>query len=227
MQTKKPALMGALFDLKGDEIVTVATDSHRLAVVRTKIKEPIDGKKFIIPGTNLMKIGQILTDEEEKDVDMIVSDNYIMFDFGNYQIYSRLLEGEFLKYEVLLSAANAISLKTDRQAMTESLERANLIINDDSVSKTENKVPVRLNIAHGRIDISCRTARGYVNDIVPAEQDGGDLIIGFNCRFMLDALNACDDETVVMEFSAPTSGCFIRPADKSDRYTFMVLPVRL
>lgn len=227
IETRKPVLMGALFDLKGRNMTVVATDSHRLAVINTEIDSNIEGQRFVIPGTNLMKIGQILSDEDEASADVIISDNYVMFDFKNYQIYSRLLEGEFLKYEVLLSASNSIMIKAEKQGIEDSLERANLIINDDMVSKTENKVPVKLSIAYNKIDISCKTTKGYVNDSVIVEHEGGDIVIGFNCRFMLDALNACDDETVTMEFSAPTSGCFIRPGDGSGRYTFMVLPVRL
>lgn len=227
IETRKPVLMGALFDLKGKNMTVVATDSHRLAVINTEVNSDIENQRFVIPGTNLMKIGQILSDEDDAEVDVIISDNYVMFDFKAYQIYSRLLEGEFLKYEVLLAASNSIIIKVDKQSISDSLERANLIINDEMVSKTENKVPVKLSIAYNKVDISCKTTKGYVNDSVIVEHEGGDIIIGFNCRFMLDALNACDDETVTMEFSAPTSGCFIRPGDGSDRYTFMVLPVRL
>lgn len=138
-----------------------------------------------------------------------------------------MLEGEFLKYEVILSATNSIKVKADKESIVNSLERANLIINDDLSAKTENKMPVRLNICYNKIEISCKTLKGYVNDTVNVSQEGGDLLIGLNCRFMLDALNACDDENVIMEFSAPTSGCFIKPEDGSNRFTFMVLPVRL
>ena len=126
-----------------------------------------------------------------------------------------------------MGATNSIKVKADKESIVNSLERANLIINDDLSSKTENKMPVRLNISYNKIEISCKTMKGYVNDVVGVEQSGGDLLIGLNCRFMLDALNACDEESVVMEFSAPTSGCFIKPEDGSDKYTFMVLPVRL
>ena len=88
-------------------------------------------------------------------------------------------------------------------------------------------MPVRLNFSYNKIEISCKTVKGYVNDIVNVEQEGGDLLIGLNCRFMLDALNACDEDNVIMEFSAPGSGCFIKPQDGSNKFTFMVLPVRL
>lgn len=227
VETRKPVLTGALFDFKGDVLSVVGTDSHRLAVINTPVEINTVPKKFVVPGMALSKISQLLSDEDEENVEIIVSDKNILFDFGSFQVYSRLLEGEFLKYEVILAAANSIRLKADKQAIVNSLERANLIINDDLSSRTENKMPVRLNISYNKIEISCKTVRGYVNDVVGVDQEGGDLLIGMNCRFMLDALNACDDDNVIMEFSAPTSGCFIRPEDGSDKYTFMVLPVRL
>lgn len=226
METRKPVLTGALFDFKGDTLSVVGTDSHRLAVINIPVDINTLPKKFVVPGTTLSKISQLLNDDEEF-VDIIVSDKNILFDFGAYQVYSRLLEGEFLKYEVILSATNSIKVKADKESIVNSLERANLIINDDLSAKTENKMPVRLNICYNKIEISCKTLKGYVNDTVNVSQEGGDLLIGLNCRFMLDALNACDDENVIMEFSAPTSGCFIKPEDGSNRFTFMVLPVRL
>ena len=227
LESRKPVLTGALFDFKEDKLSVVATDSHRLAVINMPIDNNTIPKKFVVPGSTLGKVSQLLSDDEEKFVDIIVSDKNILFDFGSFQVYSRLLEGEFLKYEVILSAANSIRIKADKDSIVNSLERANLIINDDLSSKTDNKMPVRLNISYNKIEISCKTVKGYVNDIVTVDQEGGDLLIGLNCRFMLEALNACDGDNVIMEFSAPTSGCFIRPEDGSDRYTFMVLPVRL
>lgn len=226
METRKPVLTGALFDFKGDTLSVVGTDTHRLAVINIDIEGNSVPKKFVVPGITLAKIGQVLADDDAF-VDIIVSDKNILFDFGVFQVYSRLLEGEFLKYEVILSAANSIKIKADKESIVNSLERANLIINDDLSSKTENKMPVRLNICYNKIEISCKTVKGYVNDTVSVDQEGGDLLIGLNCKFMLDALNACDDENVLMEFSAPTSGCFIKPMDGSNKYTFMVLPVRL
>lgn len=227
IEARKPVLTGALFDFRDNVLNVVGTDSHRLAVIKTTAGVNSESRKFVVPGITLSKIAQILTDDEDQMINIIVSDKHILFDFGEFQVYSRLLEGEFLKYEVILSATNSIRVKAEKQAIINSLERASLIINDDLSSKTENKIPVKMNISYNKIDISCKTAKGYVNDSVIVEHEGGDLIIGLNCRFMLDALNACDEENVLMEFSAPTSGCFIKPEDGSDRYTYMVLPVRL
>lgn len=226
-ESRKPVLTGALFEFNNDMLTVVGTDSHRLAVVRSSVPDINGARKLVIPGLTLSKLSQLLSDSEEDQVRMVASDKNILFDFGKFQVYSRLLEGEFLRYEVILSASNSIKLRADKQSIINSLERASLIINDELSSKTENKMPVRLNISSGRIDISCKTSKGYVNDSVRVEQEGGDLLIGFNCRFMLDALNACDEDSVVMELSVPTGGCFVRPEDGSDRYTYMILPVRL
>lgn len=226
-ESRKPVLMGALFDFRGDTLNVVGSDLHRLAVIKTKVENNTVDNKFVIPGSTLAKIAQLLSDDEEAVVNIVVSKNNILFDFGEYRFYSRLLEGEFIKYDIIISAPNPIKVRSEKQAIINSLERANLIINDDFSSKTDNKLPVRLNINLGKIDISCKTGKGCVNDTVEVEHDGGDITIGFNCRFILDALNACDQDTVLMEFSAPKSGCFIKPEDGSDSYTFMVLPVKL
>lgn len=223
---KKPVLTGALFEIKNNYLNVVASDGHRLAVVKEEIKENVDNNKFIVPGLTLRELIKILKDEEEK-VDIIVSDRTVLMDFGNYQVYSRLLDGEFLKYEAIISAVNTLNVVVEKRYIVDSLERALLLINDDISAKSENKIPVRFNIAYNKIDVSCITGKGQVNDTVPVELDGGELIIGFNCRFLLDALSACDEDKIKMEFSAPTSGCFIRSTKDDDSYVYMILPVRL
>lgn len=223
---KKPVLTGALFEIKNNYLNVVASDGHRLAVVKEEIKEKAENNKFVVPGMTLREIIKILKDEEDK-VDIIVSDRTVLFDFGYYQVYSRLLDGEFLKYDAIISAVNTINVVVEKRYIIDSLERAILLINDDISAKSENKVPVRFNMAFNKIDVSCITSKGQVNDTVPVELDGGELLIGFNCRFLLDALTACDEEKVKMEFSAPTSGCFIRSTSGDDSYIYMILPVRL
>lgn len=223
---KKPVLTGALFDIKNEKLNIAASDGHRLAVVREEIKESVADNNFVVPRLALSEMGKILKDEDEK-VDIIVSDRHALFDFGDYQVYTRLLDGDFLNYEAIISVVNTINVVAEKKTIEESLERALLLINDDISAKSDNRVPVRFNIAYNKIDVSCVTGKGQVNDTVNAQIDGGDLIIGFNCRFLLDALNGCEDEKVKIEFSAPTSGCFIRSTTGDDSYVYMVLPVRL
>lgn len=222
---RKPILTGALFEIKNNYLKVVASDGHRLAVVKHELKENLENSKTVIPGSTLRELLKLLKDED--DVTVIVSDRHVMFDFGNFQVYTRKLDGEFLKYEAILNAVNTIDVVCEKRYIIDSLERAQLLINDDISAHTENKVPVRFNISYNKIDISCITQKGQVNDTVDAEIDGGDLLIGFNCRFMLDALTSCDEDKVRMEFSAPTSGCFVHSASGDDSYIYMILPVRL
>lgn len=223
---KKPVLTGALFEIKNNYLNVVASDGHRLAVVKEEVKESVENNKFVVPGMTLRELLKILKDEEDK-VDIIVSDRTVLMDFGYYQVYSRLLDGEFLRYDAIISAVNTLSVVAEKRYIVDSLERALLLINDDISAKSENKIPVRFNIAYNKIDVSCITGKGQVNDTVPVELEGGELLIGFNCRFLLDALSACDEDKVKMEFSAPTSGCFIRSVNGDDSYIYMILPVRL
>ena len=223
---KKPVLTGALFEIKNGTLNVAASDGHRLAVVREELKENVNDAKFVIPRTTLNELSKILKDEDEP-VKIIVSDRHVMFDFNEFQVYTRLLDGDFLNYEAIISVVNTISVVVDKRVLTDSLERALLLINDDISAKSDKRVPVRFNIAYNKIDVSCITQKGQVNDTVSADIEGGELIIGFNCRFLLDALNGCDDEKVKIEFSAPTSGCFMRSTTGDESYSYMVLPVRL
>ena len=223
---KKPVLTGALFEIKNNYLNVVASDGHRLAVVKEEIKESVENNKFVVPGMTLRELLKVLKDEDD-NVDIIVSDRTVLMDFGHYQVYSRLLDGEFLRYEAIISAVNSLNVVAEKRYIVDSLERALLLINDDISAKSENKIPVRFNIAYNKIDVSCITNKGQVNDTVPVELEGGELLIGFNCRFLLDALSACDEDKVKLEFSAPTSGCFIRSVNGDDSYVYMILPVRL
>lgn len=224
---KKPVLTGTLFELKENMLNVVASDGHRLAVVREELKENEGNFKFVVPRTTLNELLKIIGDDEKKEVEIILSERNVLFDFKDFQVYTRLIEGEFLKYDAIISVVNTINVVAEKNLIINSLERALLLINDDIASKTERRVPVKLNIGYDKIDISCITGKGQVNDTVDVKMSGGELTIGFNCSFLLDALRSCDEEQIKMEFSAATSGCFIKPVNDNNSFVFMVLPVRL
>lgn len=223
---KKPILTGTLFEIKNNVLSLVSSDGHRLALAKEEIKETVGDNSFVVPGQTQRELLKILRDGDET-VTVIVSDRNVLFDFGNYQVYSRLLDGEFLKYNSIISVQNKINVVAEKQSITDSLERALLLINEDISAKSENKVPVRLNVGYDKIELSCITSKGQVSDTVPVEMNEGDLTIGFNCRFLLDALSTCDEDKIRIDFSAPTSGCFIRGASGDESYLYMILPVRL
>jgi len=222
---KRPALTGALFEIKNDKLHVVASDGHRLAVVTKVLNQNIPDARFIVPGISLRELLKILKDEEE-NIKIKVADRYALFEFGEFNFFTRLLDGDFLKYEAIISAANTLKIKIETNVLKDSLERALLLINDD-VAVMNNRVPVKFNIGFDKIEVSSMTGKGKVNDIINAKTDGESLMIGFNCRFLIDALNACEEDEIMIEMSTPKSGCFIRSLNEENNYVFMVLPVRL
>lgn len=222
---KRPVLTGALFDIKGKQLTVVTTDSHRIAAIKEELDDSTGDAKIVVPGQTLRELLKILHDEGS--VKLIAGDRKLLFEFKNFKLVTRLLEGEFLRYEAIISAVNPISMKIEKKTLMNSLERAILLINDDVSSYTDNKVPVRLSLGYDKLDISCMTGKGQVQDTISADIDGGELEIGFNCRFLLDAMGVCDDEEIKIEFSAPTSGCFIKANSEEQSYVYMILPVRL
>ena len=225
-EARKPVLTGSLFEIETGVLSVVSTDGYRLAICRETVDSSLENKKFVIPGLTLREIFKVLEDDEEKNVTIIVSDRHVMFDFGNYKVVTRLLEGEYINYKPVLSTPNSIVVIANTAELSSSLERASLLINDDISAKAE-KVPVRLNILMDKIEITCMTGKGKVHDVVDVSVNGDDIEIGFNYKYLLEALRACEEEEVKMEFSNPRSSCFIRSNANDDSYTFMILPVRL
>lgn len=223
-ESRRPILTGALFDINTGSLNVVATDTYRLAIVTETVNSPLENQKFVVPGLTLREILKVLRDDEEA-IDIIVSKRHAMFDFGQFKVITRLLEGEFIKYEPILKTPNSIYVNVNIKDFTESLERASLLINDDMTAKAE-KVPVRLHIDLDKIEITCITGKGMVHDVVEANVNGNDIEIGFNHRYLLEALRACEEESIKIEFSNPRSSCFIR-SDEDNSFTYMVLPVRL
>lgn len=228
-EAKRPVLTGALFDIReNNTLKVVATDGKRLAVGTKQLEgAPLEPTKFVVPGNTLREMAKILKDDDA-DVEISCSDRHVLFDFGYYKVFTRLLDGDFLKYDPILSSDSNVLVNVNKNIITNSLERAMLIINDDDINSSQSRAPVKLNFEFGRVEVNCITSKGQVHDEVDAGITGGPLNIGFNCKYLLDAISACDDDFIKLEMSTPTAGCFIRSQqDETENYIFMVLPVRL
>ncbi len=223
-EAKSPIMTGALFEIETGVLTIVATDKYRLALVREVVDASLEQKSFVIPGATLREVLKVLKDGDDK-IDLIVSDRYVMFDFGEYRITARLLEGKYINYRPVLLAPNEIVVNASARDLADSLDRAALIINDDMSAKAK-KLPVVLNVTSDKIEITCMTSRGKVYDVVEVSTSGADLEIAFNHKLLLDALKACEDDEIKIEFSNPRSSCFITSRNDGN-YTFMILPVKM
>ncbi len=221
----RPAQVGVLFELEGNDITAVSSDGRRVAVVKEKLNDAVNSGKVIIPGNTLRELIKIISDGDD-DVKITVDERRVLIDCGDYKMYTRIIDGNFLRYAPIIAAPNSIFAELNRNIITDSLERAQLIINEDTEDK-EIKIPVKFNIGLNKIEVSAMTGKGKFYDVVPANVSGGELTIGFNCKFMLDVLRVCDEDEIRMEFTTPTGGCFIKTETETGSELFMILPVQL
>jgi len=218
----RPIITGCLFKITGSELVVVALDSFRMALrTETVVRsDSTENMSFVVPAKALREVNRFLTDSD-KNIQISISRRNIAFQIGDTLLTTRLLEGEFLNYNNAIPASSPKTVLVNRADLIESLERVSLITND----KLRNLV--HCTFEDNILKLKCTTAIGQAYDecyINPVE--GGDLMIGFNSRYMLDALRACHDEIVKLELNTSTSPCLIRPQE-GNQYLYLILPVRL
>ena len=217
----RPIYTGTLFEIEENELTLVSVDGYRLAKRSEKLEEAeMENCQFVVPGTALSDIERICTDEEG-EVDISVGAKHISFAIGDTVVITRRLEGEFLNYRKSIPDNFRYEIKVDRTEFMSTIDRVALIINE------KNSNTVRLTFRDGNIDCLCVTPIGRAEDICLCDGNGEDLEIGFNDRYMMDALKAAAKDELLVCLNTASSPCIIRAADGSDNFTYMVLPVRL
>lgn len=215
----RPVLNGAKFDINEGLLTVSALDGYRLAVRKQKI-EAEGNYSFVVPSKTLNEISKLLSDDDEFEVQLSIGKKHIIFKINDYIIISRLLEGDFLDYAASLQKEATTQIKISVRAFINSLDRTSLLINENTIT------PVRCNFADDKLNISCITALGKIYDAIPVKISGAPLEIGFNNRFLTDALKASETDEVLLKISGPLSPMKIVPLD-GDEFLFLVLPMRL
>ena len=218
----RPIHTGALFEAIGGELTIVALDGFRLALRRGPIGGESDKTElsFVVPGTALNEIEKIASDGDGV-VTITLGAKHIMFSIGDTILISRRLEGEFLNYKQSIPQSSKHQIKVDKSDLIAAVERVSLIISDNL------KSPIRCVISEGLIKLNTASAIGKASDECAVEGDADGIEIGFNDRYLLDALKAAPADVVKLELSTGVSPCIIVPADDSNGFLYMVLPVRL
>ncbi|MFZ2538412.1 MAG: DNA polymerase III subunit beta [Oscillospiraceae bacterium] len=220
---QNPILTGSLFDIKDSILYIVSVDGVRLALRKEKINVS-ENFQFVVPGKTLAEIVKLLSrlvlEDDDETVKVSVSNKHISFSINGYIIISRLLEGNFLDYETAIPKETQTTITIETRSFLDSINRASIIINERA------KSPVKCTFANNNIKLFCETSIGKVNDSIHATIEGPEVKIGFNNRFMADALKASECETLKLEINGPISPIKILPLD-DDSFLFLVLPVRL
>lgn len=220
----RPVLTGSLFEVRQGTLAVVSVDGQRLAIRREKLeKAPAKDFSFVVPGAALNEVRGICSDTDEV-VEIDAGARHILFQVGSTILVTRRLEGEFLDYRQAISRKSSVELTADIRALMSSIDRVSPIISE------KFKSPLRCLVGDGFIHFTTRTAIGDAEDRCPVSGNGGDLMIGFNHRLLMDALKVVPCEQALLRLGTPSSPCIIVPQDApegEEDFLFMVLPVRL
>lgn len=210
-------MTGELFDINGSELKVVSLDGHRISIRKIQMKNSYEPKKVVVPGKTLSEISKILPGDAGKDVNIYFTQKQALFEFDNTVVVSRLIEGEYFKIDQMLSSDYETKVKINKREFLDCIDRATLLV------KEGDKKPIIINITDGSMELKINSIIGSMNEDIDIEKSGKDMMIGFNPKFLIDALRVIDDEEIDIYLVNPKAPCFIR--DEEQKYIYLILPV--
>ena len=210
-------MTGELFEVSGNILKVVSLDKFRVSIRKLELENSFDDIKVIVPGKTLNEISKILTGDNDSEVVIYFADNHILFEFDDTIVLSRLIEGEYFKIEQMLSKDCNTKIRINKRDLLDCIDRATIYI------KEGNKKPVIFDIKDGSVKTSITSAIGKMDEEIDIEKEGNDLKIGFDPKFLIDALKVIDDEYVSIHFMRSQEPCTIK--NEEGTYLYLILPV--
>ena len=210
-------MTGELFEIDGDTLKVVSLDGHRISIRKIELKNSYPSRKVVVPGNTLNEVSKILSGDADKDVSIFFTGKHIVFEFDQTTVVSRLIEGEYFKIDQMLSSDYETKVTINKKELLDCIDRATLLV------KEGDKKPIIINITDGMMELKINSTVGSMNEEIDIVKQGKDLMIGFNPKFMIDALKVIDDEEIDIYLVNPKAPCFIR--DAKERYIYLILPV--
>ena len=210
-------MTGELFEIQDNVLRVVSLDGHRISIRKIDLKDSYGQRKVIVPGKTLQEISKIIGGEAEQNVDISFTKNHIVFEFDKTIVVSRLIEGDYFKIDQMLSSDYETRVKINKREFLDCIDRATLLI------KEGDKKPIIINIGEETMELKIKSQIGSMNEEIEITKEGKDLMIGFNPKFLIDALRVIDDEEVDLYFMNAKAPCFIK--DEQQSYIYLILPV--
>ena len=214
-------LNGLLVEINGDQILSVATDGHRLA--KTLVNIPglgLDMVQSIVPRKAVLEIGKFLDASSDDMVSVKLNASHISIESGNFMFISKLIDGRFPDYEKVIPANLDKHIIIDRSNLIEILSRAAILSN-------EKFRGVSLNIGGNVLKVASHNPdQEHATDEMEVEYQGDDIEIGFNVNYLMEALKACDSDKIDLGLLDPNTSCTFHASD-SDETLYLIMPMRL
>ena len=212
-----PMMGGELIEVSGSEMRMVSLDGHRISIRKTQLNEIYPRIKAIIPGKTLNEISKILGGDTESFVNIYFTDKQILFEFDETIVVSRLIEGEYFRIDQMLNNDYGTKVTVNRKDMLNCIDRTTMLI------KESDKRPIIIGISDGMMEVRLNSTSGSMREELYIEKTGSDIMIGFNPKFLIEALRAIDEEEIDIYLISAKAPCFIR--DKDQTYVYLILPV--
>ena len=210
-------MTGELFDIRDNILKVVSLDGHRISIRKIELKNSYAPRKVVVPGKTLNEVSKILPGGADSDVNIFFTPKHIVFEFDQTTVVSRLIEGEYFRIDQMLSSDYETKVKVNKKELLNCIDRATLLI------KEGDKKPIIINITDGGMELKINSNLGSLKEEMDIEKSGKDLMIGFNPKFLIDALRVIDDEEVDLYMVNPKAPCFIKNPEES--YIYLILPV--
>ncbi len=210
-------MTGEFFEINENEMKVTSLDGHRISIRNVKLKETYPSVNANIPGKTLQEIGRILPGDMDQEVNLYFMERYVMVEFNQTVILSRLIEGKYYNVNQMISSAYDTKIVVNKREMMSCIDRAILLV------KESEKRPVIIDIHDEGISLNMNSSIGNMDEEITVYKEGSDLTIGFNPKFLMDALRAIDDDEIAIYMTNAKAPCFIRDVENS--YIYLILPV--
>ena len=210
-------MSGELFEIKNNVLRVVSLDGHRISIRKITLKEDCRDKKIVVPGKTLIEVSKILSGEVESEVEISYTNNHIVFEFDKTVVVSRLIEGEYFRIDQMLSSDYETKVRINKKELLSCIDRATLLV------KEGDKKPIIIHIDEDVMELKIKSQLGSMKEEIFITKEGKELLIGFNPKFLIDALRVIDDEEVDLYFMNAKAPCFIK--NETEDYIYLILPV--
>lgn len=210
-------MTGELFEINDNMLRVVSLDGHRISIRKVELNGSYEPMKVIVPGKTLLEVSKIISGEANDEIRIFFTESHIVFEFDNTVVVSRLIEGEYFKIDQMLSSDYETKIAVNKKEMLSCIDRSTLLI------KENDKRPLVINLSDGTMEIKINSDIGSMNEDIDIQKEGKDIMIGFNPRFLIDALRVIDDEEIFIYFVNPKAPCYIKDAE--EKYIYLILPI--